>query len=68
MEFIYGVSVTLIIFLIIGAYYNIMKKLNDIGVAVGYVAKREMAFEEAEEQINKDLEKAQDSLNRIYTN
>jgi hypothetical protein len=68
MEFIYGVAATFIVFLIIGAYLNIMKKLNDIGRAVGYIAKREMDFEEAEKQINRDLEKAQDNLNRVYTN
>ncbi|MCZ2268210.1 MAG: hypothetical protein LC124_05085 [Ignavibacteriales bacterium] len=68
IEFILGVAVTLFILLIIGMYQDLKKEITRLQTGVVYLVKREYEFEQSEIELQKEMDRNKEALNRVGVN
>lgn len=68
IEFILGVAVTLFILLIIGMYRDLKKEITRLQTGVVYLVKREYEFEQSEIELQKEMDRNKEALNRVGVN
>lgn len=63
-----GILATVFILMIIGMYIRVLDEIKKLQTGVVYLVKREYEFEQSEIEIQKEMQRNQDALNRVNVN
>ena len=66
--FFLGIGITVFLFLVFGMYLRIIEEIKRIQTGVVYLVKREYEFEQSEIEIQKEMNRKQEAMNRVGIN
>ena len=66
--FFLGIGITVFLFLVFGMYLRIIEEIKRIQTGVVYLVKREYEFEQSEIEIQNEMNRKQEAMNRVGIN